>query len=1109
MLRPFSGQISSYWPVGCRIVPVLDCRPTLSRSLAISLLATIARVALLVIGMGLALAFTSGAAFAQSADLSVTISNPTVIAGNNVTYTISVQNSGTDLATLMSLNDPLPAGTSFVSMTQNSGPSLSCTTPAVGGGGTVTCSTATLPVGAAATFELVLAVGANVAGGTTISNTATVSSATPDPVGVNNAATASTMVTTSADLSVTMSDSPDPVNPGSNITYAITAHNAGPSDAATVLLGDTLPAGTTFVSLSQAGGPSFSCATPPVGAAGAINCSIASMPVGDAAFTLVVAVDASVPGATSISNTATASSATPDPVVGNGSGTASTAVGAADISVTVADSPDPVTAGQNLTYTITANNAGPSNAATVSLNDTLPAGTSFASLSAPGGWSCTTPAVAASGTISCSSPSLAVGNAVFTLTVAVDPGTLAGTTISNTATASSLTSDPVPGNESGTASTTVAASADLGVAIAGVPSAANAGGNVTFTITASNAGPSNAAAVVVSAPLPAGMTFVSLSSPGGWSCATPPMGAAGTVTCSNPSFAVASQTFTLIATIDPGTAPAASFSNTVAVSATTPDGNTSNNNAAAATTTVQTTSTTSLNSNHNPSANGQSVTFTATVAAFAGGGTPTGTVTFSIDGVPQPPAPISANVATFTTSSLSVGNHAISAAYAGDANFVGSTSSTLTQAVQDLGTIIIREVTNGSDGSFGFSSPAPALNFTISTSNGSGQSPNLGVPFGSYSITAADMTGSGFALTAIACSDTDSSGSVSSRTASIVLAAGETVICTFTSVDSRTKTTGMIEDFFNTRANLILSNQPDVQRRIDRLNGAPGDAGNPASALMGLMPILSGSPLTMSASLGAIEAAAGNKQPSRLDVWMDGTFGLFDKSGPNGAFGLGAIGGDYLVNADLLIGGMLQVDSVAQSSVLDPGTISGTGWLAGPYMTARLTDNLYLDLLAAAGTSSNTISPFGTYTDRFSATRFLLSGALQGQWTQGAWTLSPVARFSYFQESSEGYTDSLGVAIPAVTAGLGQVAIGPSISYRFVTDGEIVVDTGLKLEGILDVSTRANLTEFQDAHATIASDIGLSLPGGAHLGFSVAYDGIGGASLQAVSGTVKLSGALN
>ena len=58
---------------------------------------------------------------------------------------------------------------------------------------------------------------------------------------------------------------------------------------------------------------------------------------------------------------------------------ATTVATLADIQVTKADSPDPVIAGQNLTYTITVTNAGPSDAQNVQFFDSVPGGTTFVS----------------------------------------------------------------------------------------------------------------------------------------------------------------------------------------------------------------------------------------------------------------------------------------------------------------------------------------------------------------------------------------------------------------------------------------------------------------------------------------------------------------------------------------------------------------------------------------------------------------------------------------------------------------------------------------------------------------------------------------------------------
>ncbi len=95
---------------------------------------------------------------------------------------------------------------------------------------------------------------------------------------------------------------------------------------------------------------------------------------------------------------------------------------------------------------------------------------------------------------------------------------------------------------------------------------------------------------------------------------------------------------------------------------------------------------TALTSSLNPSTESQSVTFTATVSS-AVGLTPTGTVKF-VDGTTILGTLVlnGAGVATFTTSTLSVGTQSITAVYSGDANNDPSTSPVLNQVVQKANT---------------------------------------------------------------------------------------------------------------------------------------------------------------------------------------------------------------------------------------------------------------------------------------------------------------------------------------------------------------------------------------------------------------------------------------
>ncbi len=78
----------------------------------------------------------------------------------------------------------------------------------------------------------------------------------------------------------------------------------------------------------------------------------------------------------------------------------------------------------------------------------------------------------------------------------------------------------------------------------------------------------------------------------------------------------------------------------------------------------------------NPSTNGDSVTFTATVTPVPPGTTtPTGNVLFSANNAVLGSAPLSGGIATISTMFLPPGSNVVGAAYAGDGNYLGSTNS--------------------------------------------------------------------------------------------------------------------------------------------------------------------------------------------------------------------------------------------------------------------------------------------------------------------------------------------------------------------------------------------------------------------------------------------------
>jgi uncharacterized repeat protein (TIGR01451 family) len=525
------------------------------------------------------------------ADVAVTKSGPgTAAAGADVSFAIQVRNNGPDDAATVSLTDPLPAGMTFVSETQNNGPAFSCSNPSPGTNGTITCTIASLPAGSVANFTVVVNIPPATPAGSSFSNTATVSTTTQDSDSENNASTDTTFVPSpQADLGV-QKTGPASAMANTDVSYSITVTNAGPDAANGVLWTDQLPGTMTFVSIVQNSGPAFDCSSQPaVGSGGTVTCTISTLSAGTTStFTLTGHIPPGTASGTTFDNIVDVSSnaepaATPDPNPDNNKSSTLTTVSSTDLAITKTGPPT-ATAGGTIAWTITVSNNAGDTEPNPTFADTLPAGTTFNSLVQNTGPAaiCNTPTPNNPGTVTCSlQPLAATASNQFTLTANISPAFTG--TLNNTATVSGDNADPNTNNNSQTASATVSASANLTINKSG-PASANAGTNITYTVTLTNSGPSAAATVSLTDTVPANTTFVSESQTTGptFSCSTPAPGGTGTITCTLGSFPVGSATFSITVHINPGAT--GTITNTANVSSATPDPNPSGNNPTANTT---------------------------------------------------------------------------------------------------------------------------------------------------------------------------------------------------------------------------------------------------------------------------------------------------------------------------------------------------------------------------------------------------------------------------------------------------------------------------------------------------------------------------------------------
>jgi hypothetical protein len=329
------------------------------------------------------------------------------------------------------------------------------------------------------------------------------------------------------------------------------------------------------------------------------------------------------------------------------------------------------------------------------------------------------------------------------------------------------------------------------------------------------------------------------------------------------------------------------------------------------------------------------------------------------------------------------------------------------------------------------------------------------------------------------------------------------------------------------RIDLIVTHGPDFYRQIRRdpaqrgasTNGLQIDADD-QGAFGSFNLSLSGVSRALARNAGSAVAVPTADLPTTnngLDIWAEGEFAFYssDNLSEEGNFFIGHAGLDIPIAHWARAGLMGELDWTEQRLDAFDSHFEGTGWMLGPYVATEPMRDVFIDVRALWGQSSNSGSAdvnANRFEGDFDTQRWLVEAIGSTKFQHGGLTWAPEGGVIYMRETQSDYSVNDGqssIDVQGQSAELGRLTLGARISSEIKLDMQSLhffVEPRLFWDFINegDIALDGYAYSTDEFRGAITGGL-LVNSQGYQLGIESTYDGIGAEGYESISIKVMLN----